>query len=132
MKLRIVLLVAASIAAPVAFAQQGGIGAVKVEPATAKVGQPVSITVSAEGDAPTFCGLRVEYGDGQSDEIKIASSEKQFPVALSRTYNKPGNYKVKAFGVKVTTHFPCMGTAEADFVVEAAAPAKGKKKPEKK
>jgi len=106
-------------AAPV---QADGIASVKVEPAVAKVGQEVQITVSAEGEGTRFCGLRIEFGDGSNSDIKIASSEKQFPVTVGKTYSAPGSYTVKARGKTVTTHARCPGSAEAVVDVAASAP----------
>ncbi len=123
MKLKLASLVAVLLAAPVAFAAQGGVGAITIEPATAKAGQDVKITINAEGEAPTFCGLHVEYGDGSADDFKIDQSNKQFPVTVAKRYAKPGIYTVKASGRKVTTHLPCTGTAEATLTVEGAVAA---------
>ncbi|OHC61995.1 MAG: hypothetical protein A2040_16490 [Rhodocyclales bacterium GWA2_65_19] len=118
-----------TLASTLAFAQQGGIGAVKVEPSPARAGQEVKITVSAEGEAPTFCGMVVHFDDGgESRNIKIASGESTFPVSISKTYAKPGTYSIKAEGKKITTHFPCVGTATAKLVVEGA-PAAAATKP---
>lgn len=104
-------------------AHADGISSVTIDPATAKAGQEVKITVTAEGDGTQFCGLRIEFGDGENSDIKIASSEKQFPVTVSKTYAKPGNYTVKARGKTVTTHARCPGSAEATITVAAAAAA---------
>ncbi len=123
MKLKLASLAAMLVAAPLAFAAQGGIGTIAVEPGTVKAGQEVKITINAEGETPTFCGLGIEYGDGTTDEFKIDQSNKQFPVTVSKRYAKAGSYTVKASGKKVTTHLPCMGKAEAKVTVEAAAAA---------
>ncbi len=107
-------------------AQQGGIGAVKVEPNPAKAGQDVKITIAAEGEAPAFCGMVVHFDDGgESRQIKIDGKEGKFPVTITKTYAKAGSYSIKAEGRKITTHFPCVGGATARLTVEgAAAPAK--------
>lgn len=105
-----------------AAAQQGGIGTVTASPSPAKVGQPITITISAEGEAPKYCGLRVEYGDS-SEDFKIDESNKQFPVVVSHTYAVPGSYTIKARGKMVTNHGRCPGQAEVAVVVEGAAPA---------
>ncbi len=106
------------------FAQQGGIGAVKVEPNPAKAGQEVKITISAEGETPSYCGMVVHFDDGsESRQIKIDGNEGKFPATISKTYAKAGTYSIKAEGRKITTHFPCVGTATAKLVVEGAAAA---------
>lgn len=118
---RTILLLPFAAVATTVFAQTGGIGAVKVDPATAKAGQEVKITVSAEGDAPGFCGLRIEFGDSDSRDIKIDGRETKFPVTVSKTYAKGGTYEIKARGKTVTTHGRCPGEASAKVTVEAPA-----------
>jgi hypothetical protein len=113
-----------SLASTLAFAQQGGIGAVKVEPNPAKAGQEVKITISAEGEAPSFCGMVVHFDDGsESRQIKIDGKDGKFPATISKTYAKAGSYSIKAEGKKITTHFPCVGSATAKLVVEGAPAA---------
>lgn len=103
-----------------AFAEQGGIGAIKVEPSHARAGQEVKITISAEGDAPTFCGMEVHFGDGSdSRNVKIDGKTNKFPVTIAKTYDKPGTYSIKAEGKRITTHLKCSGKAKASLVVEA-------------
>lgn len=123
MKLQLSLIL--GLASTLAFAQQSGIGAVKVEPNPAKAGQEVKITVSADGEAPQFCGMVVHFDDGsESRQIKIDGKEGKFPVTIAKTYAKAGSYSIKAEGRKITTHFPCVGNATAKLVVEGApAPA---------
>lgn len=108
-------------ASNLALAENGGIGAITVEPNPAQVGQPVKITVNAEGDAPSRCGLAIEPGDGAVEKIKIDGSGSKFPVTLNKTYAAPGTYIIKAEGKKITTFFHCKGEAKATLVVQAAA-----------
>lgn len=107
------------------LAQSGGIGGLKFDPSPAQAGKEVKITISAEGE-PNFCGMEVHFDDGsESRNIKVDGRETRFPVTIAKTYAKPGTYSIKAEGKKITTHFPCVGKAEAKLVVEgAAAPAK--------
>lgn len=110
-------------ASTLALAQQGGIGAIKVEPSPVRAGQEVKITISAEGDAPTFCGMEVNFGDGsKKQKVKIGSDNNKFPVTLTKIYDKPGTYTIKADGKKVTTHLKCPGKTTMQLVV-AAPPA---------
>ena len=53
------LVLALGFASTLAFAQQGSIGEVKLAPNPARAGQEVKITISAEGETPTFCGVVV-------------------------------------------------------------------------
>lgn len=113
-----------ALASSLALAQQGGIGAIKFDPATVRAGQEVKITIAAEGEAPAFCGMVVHFDDGsESRNVKIDGKEGKFPVTIAKTYAKAGSYSVKAEGKKITTHFPCMGTATAKLVVEPAPAA---------
>jgi hypothetical protein len=115
------LSLALGLASTLAFAQPGGIGAVKVEPSPARVGQEVKITISAEGEAPSFCGMVVHFDDGsESRNVKIDGNEGKFPHSFTRTYAKAGSYSIKAEGRKITTHFPCIGAATTRLVVEDA------------
>lgn len=112
------------------LATPGGIGTITAIPGPAKAGQVVTVTVTAEGEAPALCGLGIDYGDGNSDNIKINGKPHKFPLTLTHTYAKAGNYTIKAEGKKVTTHFPCLGSASAALVVEGAGTATASACPE--
>lgn len=116
-------LLALVLASSSVFATPGGIGALTVAPSPAKAGQAVTVTVTAEGEAPALCGLGMDYGDGNSDNVKINGKPHKFPLTLTHTYAKAGSYTIKAEGKKVTTHFPCLGSASATLVVEGATAA---------
>lgn len=115
------LMLSVSATPGLALAESGGIGAVTVEPGSVKVGQAVKITITAEGEAPSRCGLAVELGDGSSEKIKIDGGDTKFPVILNKTYTAPGTYNIKAEGKKITTFFHCKGEAQTTVVVHAAA-----------
>lgn len=119
--LTLVASLALSLTANSALAENGGIGSVTVTPNPAQAGQAVTITIAAEGEAPSLCGLAVEFGDGTGDKIKINGADAKFPVTLTKTYAHPGTYVVKAEGKKITTHFRCAGEATATVVVKDAA-----------
>jgi hypothetical protein len=91
---------------------------IRIEPATAKAGQPVKITIVGEEGASQNCGLRLEYGDGDGTDIKIVSSDGVFPRTLTKTYAKAGSYTISVKGKRVTTHFGCIGEAQAKVMVE--------------
>lgn len=118
------LSLALMLASTLALAQQSGIGAIKFEPSAVRAGQEVKITISADGEAPAFCGMVVHFDDGsESRNVKIDGKDVKFPVTITKTYAKAGSYSVKAEGKKITTHFPCVGTATARLVVEPAPAA---------
>lgn len=113
-----------TLASSLVLAQQGGIGAIKFDPATVRAGQEVKITIAAEGEAPGFCGMVVHFDDGsESRNIKIDGKEGKFPVTIAKTFAKAGTYSIKAEGKKITTHFPCIGSSTAKLVVDAAPAA---------
>lgn len=116
-------LLALMLTSGIALAASGGIGALTVAPSPAKAGQAVTVTLTAEGEAPALCGLGIDYGDGNSDNIKINGKPHKFPLTLTHTYAKAGNYTIKTEGKKVTTHFPCLGSASAALVVEGTGTA---------
>jgi len=66
---------------------------VKLEPAVAKVGEPVKITGTFDSAGNPNCNLRVDFGDGKNKNFKI-NQEKDVPLVTTHTYTKPGNYKV--------------------------------------
>lgn len=115
------LSLALSLISSLVLAESGGIGSVTVEPNPAQAGQAIKITIAAEGEAPSLCGLVVEFGDGTGEKIKINGSGSKFPVTLTKTYANPGTYIVKAEGKKITTHFRCAGEATASLVVQDVA-----------
>jgi hypothetical protein len=113
-------LLALMLASGIALAAPGGIGSLSITPSPAKAGQAVTVTLTAEGDAPALCGLGIDYGDGNSDNIKINGRPHKFPLTLTHTYAKAGNYTLKAEGKKVTTHFPCLGSASVALAIESS------------
>jgi len=100
---------------------------ITVDPSTAKIASPdgasARITIHADADAPTFCGLQIDFGNGiPSQDIKIDNSEGLFPRVVVRKFTQPGTYTIRVQGKKVTTHLPCPGKAAAVLVVERANP----------
>ena len=68
---------------------------VKVDMATAQVGQAVTATVELEATGAPNCGLRVRWGDGAVTERKINSAA-EVPFKTTHTYAKPGDYTITA------------------------------------
>ncbi|MBI2312867.1 MAG: hypothetical protein HYU77_10235 [Betaproteobacteria bacterium] len=118
-KIRLGVLVL-GLAAPAAGLAAEGITGITTDPVSAKAGQPVKIVVAGDPEQNN-CGMRVEYGDGDGQDVKIKFDEGVFPRTLTRTYGKPGTYNITAKGKRVTTHFPCPGQAKISLVVEGAA-----------
>ncbi len=95
---------------------------VKVEPATAKVGEPVTITASFDDAASPNCNVRVNFGDGAAQDFKI-NQAKDVPLVTKRTYAKAGSYSVRVEGKTALPTLKCNGkTVSARVLVEAPPP----------
>jgi PKD domain len=96
---------------------------VKVEPATAKVGEPVTITGTFDSAGNPNCNLRVDFGDGKNQNFKI-NQEKDVPLVTTHTYTKPGNYKVAILPRTALPMIKCKGgDQKAMLKVEAPVAA---------
>ena len=119
-------LAASALLAFAGAALPGQIVGVKVEPATARVGDQVKVTV--EGEDESICGLRVEYGNGDVDVTKMRAGRDDFPRSFMKIYNQPGTYILIAKGGRDGTAFGCMGEVKTTVTIleapkSAAAPA---------
>jgi hypothetical protein len=130
MKFRAAWFWAIALSVTPAFAQQPdnaetSLSAVKA-PAQVMVGQATPVTIESGNRAPRWCGLVIDFGDGDVKQFKIGSGS-VFPVTASKTYQQPGNYTIKAFGRRITTHSACSGEVTAQISVgnpvQARAPA---------
>ena len=111
---------------PVAGLAQTLTGAT-VEPAEIKAGGAVKITANFEVSGAINCGLRIHFGDGNFVDYKI-NQEKDVPLVVPRTYDKPGDYKLMVETKQVGTLFKCGGknqviALKVTPVAAAAAPA---------
>lgn len=81
---------------------------VTVEPATAKVGEPVKITATfSDADNPN-CNVRLHLGDGRV-EMKRLNQPKDVPLIVNTSYDKAGEYQVQ---IEPKTNLPllkCLG-----------------------
>jgi uncharacterized protein involved in outer membrane biogenesis len=95
---------------------------IKVEPAAAKVGEPVKITGTFDSAGNPNCNLRVEFGDGKSQNFKI-NQEKDVPLVTTHTYAKAGTYKVSILPRTALPMIKCQGADQsATVTVQAMAP----------
>lgn len=112
-------------ALPVLAAAQGGgespMSAIKA-PATAAPGQSVSMVIEAGPSSSRWCGLVVDFGDGEVREIKI-NPRRLFPLTVEKTYQQPGRYTVRASGKQLTSHIACLGSPSTQIAVGGGAPA---------
>lgn len=95
---------------------------IKLEPASAKVGEPVKITGTFDNADNPNCNVRVHFGDGQTQDFKI-NQLKDVPLIATRSYNKPGQYKVLIEPKTALPMLKCVGNNQTAMVtVVAAAP----------
>lgn len=114
-------LAALSIAVAVPATAQS-LSGIKVEPAVAKVGEPVKITGVFDRAGNPNCNLRVQYGDGAEKNFRI-NQEKDVPLVTSHSYAKPGTYKVAVLPRTDLPAIKCMGADQrATVKIEAIAP----------
>jgi hypothetical protein len=95
---------------------------VKVDMATAQVGQAVTATVELEATGAPNCGLRVRWGDGAVTERKINSAA-EVPFKTTHTYAKPGDYTITADPGRVGGSLGCIGKNATAMVKVSAPPA---------
>jgi hypothetical protein len=97
--------------------------AIKVEPATARVGQPVTLTAQFDISKGLNCNVRVRFGDGVQDDFKV-NQEKDATMVMTHVYQKPGNYTVDVEPRRALPLLGCLGEQlHAKVAVAAAAPA---------
>lgn len=95
---------------------------VKVDMATAQVGQAVTATVELEATGAPNCGLRVRWGDGAVTERKINSAA-EVPFKTTHAYAKPGDYTITADPGRVGGSLGCIGKNATAMVKVSAPPA---------
>lgn len=102
------------------FAQsQGALTAVQVAPGS----KTVSFVVTGTGDeSESWCGVRLDYGDGNGIDIKVEKSE-PFPKRLQYTYPASGSYVATVVGKRVTTHPPCVISAQTKVSLDVSVNA---------
>lgn len=101
-----------------ALAQGGGespMSAIKA-PAAASPGEPVSMVIEAGPSPSRWCGLQVDFGDGEVREVKI-NPRRLFPVTVEKTYQAPGRYTVRVSGKQLTSHIACLGTPSTQIAI---------------
>lgn len=104
---------------------------IKIEPASVKVGEPVKITGNFDNAENPNCNVRVHFGDGQTQDFKI-NQAKDVPLVASRTYAKPGQYKVMIEPKTALPMLKCVGKNQSAVVNVVAAAAATAARPEAK
>ena len=117
---KLITLVAATLLCSAAAAQT--LSGIKIEPASVKVGEPVKITGTFENADNPNCNVRVNFGEGPTQNFKI-NQLKDVPLVTSHTYAKPGAYKVSIEPRTAMPMLKCVGKDQsATVTVVAAAP----------
>jgi hypothetical protein len=94
---------------------------IKVEPAEIKTGQVAKITITGtEGDL-VFCGIKLHFGDGTSQDLKLVKKG-TLPLVVEHKYEKAGEFKVMAEPKKVTSHLKCLGKNQNAMLKVVAPP----------
>jgi hypothetical protein len=115
------LLIAAAVVVVSAPLAAQTLQSVKVDPATAEPGKPVTITAAFDISGGLNCNVRFNFGDGASQDQKV-NQEKDANLAVQHSYAKAGTYTVK---VEPKTKLPalkCLGKNQ-EAVVKVVAPA---------
>ncbi len=125
---RLLAIAAATVFCGTAAAQT--LSGIKLEPASVKVGEPVRITGTFDNADNPNCNVRLHFGDGQTQDFKI-NQLKDVPLFASRSYSKPGQYKLMIEPKSAFPTLKCVGknqtamlTVGAATPVAAAAPAR--------
>jgi PKD domain len=95
---------------------------VKAQPASAKPGEPVTITAAFDVSRGLNCNVRFHFGDGSTQDQKV-NQEKDASLVVQHAYAKPGSYTVK---VEPKTALPvpkCVGSNQQTVVQVVAATA---------
>jgi len=96
-----------------------------ISPANPRVGEEVKITINGTVDSAN-CGIRMEFGatDMPRDEFVLSDKGGQLPLTISKTFSKPGTFKIEALGRKVgKLTFGCEGSVSTMLTVAAAGRA---------
>jgi len=124
---KLLTIAAATIFCGAAAAQT--LSGIKVEPATVKVGEPVKITGTFDNADNPNCNVRVNFGEGPTQNFKI-NQAKDVPLVTTHSYAKPGTYKVAIEPRTAMPMLKCVGKDQSAMVtvlapapVAAAAPA---------
>jgi hypothetical protein len=89
-------------------AQAQTLTGVTVEPATAKVGEPVKITANfSEADNPN-CNVKLHLGDGR-EQMQRLNQPKDVPMVVSTSYDKAGEYQVQVEPKNDKLLLKCLG-----------------------
>lgn len=112
----------ASFLALVTTAHAQTLSSVKLEPTQAKAGESVKITVGFEPSEVSNCALRVHFGDGQIQKYTVSKAS-DMPLVITRSYDKPGQYKVDIEPTTAGSTLKCLGKRTHAMLMVAASPS---------
>lgn len=95
---------------------------VKVDPATAEPGKPVTITAAFDISNGLNCNVRIHFGDGATQDQKV-NQEKDANLTVQHSYAKPGSYTVKVEPKTALPALKCLGKNQQTVVQVVAATA---------
>lgn len=119
-RLPTLVLMTLALAAGPALAQT--LKSIRVEPATAKPGQAVTVTAQLDLTENPNCGLHLHFGDGVTSTAKV-NQAKDATITATHAYSKPGSYTVMVEPKRVGVSLKCLGDNQKATVTVAAAPA---------
>ena len=97
----------------------------KVEPATARPGHTVKVTVDFTVEGAINCGMRIHFGDGNFVDYRI-NQTKDVPLVVPRVYSVVGGTRLMAEPKTVGLLGRCAGKSQyAVLNVVAPAPVAG-------
>lgn len=94
------------------------------------INEDFAVTVQLTPNSNTvWCGMRVEYGDGRTQDIRVGSDGFQsLPLKLTHRYGGSGDYNIRIFGRYMSrglkSAIPCEG-APISLPVKVIDPAVG-------
>ena len=97
------------------------ISGIQAQPAAARAGEAVTVTVQLDVLSGTNCGVRMHWGDGSTTDHKI-NQTKDVPLVVQHSWPRAGSYTVKAEG-KTLGLMPRCGGANREALVAISAPA---------
>lgn len=121
MTTRIVPMIAGVLLSASVYAE-GGISGIEIQSASVQAGTEATMVIQGD-DQSTYCGLTVDFGDGEIRNVQISEKDGKFPRRITKTYEKAGAYPIIADGKFLATAFPpflpCAGKATAAITVTA-------------
>lgn len=97
--IRLVLVCSIFLVTANTYAQE--ISSISVENGGVSVGGTVLITVNLDtaNVQNQYCGMEVDFGDGDTDKIRVGTGSNDIPLKINHKYSASGKYVVRAKGI---------------------------------